>query len=302
MIVKMVRDHQDRGGYHYIDTATNQKIAWAGYVESGCTGLRYGEHHYEFPLTLKKVPKAQFNCPYPIATGGKNSFGWPIMLGADQLGYYYGEAITCRKKWIFKRNIGVTVFMVAGRAYQLYRVGFADEPAHYYEIFHAGNTSRAGEEINEAIDKVTYKIGHCYSNTQNVVRELRKAGFDPVPYAGWLFVGEQLPIHHCWAVVNGNVIVDLCDDFPMQKAIQPDIDTLHGDTSRKNRYEIRLISFDEDGIIVLEAKEGENDVYTIASNRNNERCFCVMYSDIGKELTRSIFVRFFCKRRLPRRI
>ena len=102
-----------------------------------------------------------------------------------------------------------------------------------YEIFHAGNTSRAGEEINEAIDKVTYKIGHCYSNTQNVVRELRKAGFDPVPYAGWLFVGEQLPIHHCWAVMNGNVIVDLCDDFPMQKAIQPDIDTLHGDALKK---------------------------------------------------------------------
>lgn len=99
-----------------------------------------------------------------------------------------------------------------------------------YQIFYAGNTVRTeNPSLLAAIDKVTYKIGQCYSNTQHVVDALREAGFDAVSYAGWLFVGEQTPIHHCWAIVNGNIVVDLCDDHPMQKVVQPDIDQLQGD-------------------------------------------------------------------------
>lgn len=99
-----------------------------------------------------------------------------------------------------------------------------------YQAFHAGNTVRTEDPaMLTAIDTVKYQIGHCYTNTLHVVDALRNAGFDAVSYAGWLFVGEQTPIHHCWAVVNGNIVVDLCDDHPMQKAVYPNIDQLHGD-------------------------------------------------------------------------
>jgi hypothetical protein len=99
-----------------------------------------------------------------------------------------------------------------------------------YQVFHAGNTVRTEDpDMLAVIDTVRYQIGHCYTNTKHVVDALRKAGFDAVSYAGWLFVGEQTPIHHCWAVVNGKVIVDLCDDYPMQKVVCPNIDQLHGD-------------------------------------------------------------------------
>lgn len=93
-----------------------------------------------------------------------------------------------------------------------------------YQVFHAGNTCPAKEEMFEAIDKVEYKIGQCYTNTKCVVNELRKAGYDAVSYAGWFFVGEGIPIHHCWTVVEGNILIDLADDYAMQKAVFPGIE------------------------------------------------------------------------------
>lgn len=103
-----------------------------------------------------------------------------------------------------------------------------------YQVFHAGNTVRTEDpDMLAAIDTVEYKIGQCYSNTKHVVDVLRKAGFDAISYAGWLFVGEQTPIHHCWTVVNGNMVVDLCDDYAMQKVVQPDIDQLNKDECKQ---------------------------------------------------------------------
>lgn len=97
-----------------------------------------------------------------------------------------------------------------------------------YQVFHAGNTVRTEDPVMlKAIDKVKYKIGQCYTNTKHVVDALREVGYNAVSYAGWLFVGEQTPIHHCWAVVDDNIVVDLCDDHAMQKVVQPNIDQLH---------------------------------------------------------------------------
>lgn len=98
-----------------------------------------------------------------------------------------------------------------------------------YQVFHAGNTVRTEDpDMLAAIDTVKYKIGQCYTNTKHVVDALREAGFDAVSFAGWLFIDEQIPIHHCWAVVNGNMVVDLADDSPMLRVVQPNIAELHG--------------------------------------------------------------------------
>lgn len=86
-----------------------------------------------------------------------------------------------------------------------------------YKVFHYKNTEQiCDEKMINVIDRVDYKIGCCYQNTKEIVRQLKSEGFDVRPYVGWLFVGEsQFPVHHCWAVVNGIHVVDLADDFTM---------------------------------------------------------------------------------------
>ena len=109
-----------------------------------------------------------------------------------------------------------------------------------YEVFHTGNTQRLREELYPVIDAVRYRIGFCYSNTTAIVEALTKAGVRAVSYAGWMFVGSgQLPIHHCWAVVDGNCVVDLADDFAMQRAACPDIVEAHGDELRNKILEFQ---------------------------------------------------------------
>lgn len=86
-----------------------------------------------------------------------------------------------------------------------------------YEVFTCGNTKQTMDEgVLEIFDKVKYRIGHCYSNTSNLISRLKKHGYDVKSYVGWLFTSEQeFPVHHCWAVLDGNILLDLGDDFTM---------------------------------------------------------------------------------------
>lgn len=86
-----------------------------------------------------------------------------------------------------------------------------------YEVFTYANTKQTVDEgVLEVFDKVKYHIGHCYTNTAELVSRLRKRGYDVKPYVGWVFVTAcDFPIHHCWAVLNGETILDLSDDFTM---------------------------------------------------------------------------------------
>ena len=94
-------------------------------------------------------------------------------------------------------------------------------PTMYYplngklRVYNYKNTKKI-EDINilKAFDKVNYKIGSCYTNTKELVKELKKEGYNIKSYVGWLFTGQtETPIHHCWAVINDNSILDLADDF-----------------------------------------------------------------------------------------
>lgn len=81
-------------------------------------------------------------------------------------------------------------------------------------VFHCKNTKQVSDpKILDIFDRVEYKHGACYSNTENLVAALRKEGYDAKSYVGWLFTGiDQHPIHHCWAVLD-NSVLDLSDDF-----------------------------------------------------------------------------------------
>lgn len=83
-----------------------------------------------------------------------------------------------------------------------------------YEVFHYKNTEQVHDEaVLKVFDRIKYSIGRCYTNTKALVAALRKEGIDVKSYVGWLFVDETIPVHHCWAVLNGNSILDLSDDL-----------------------------------------------------------------------------------------
>lgn len=87
-----------------------------------------------------------------------------------------------------------------------------------YEVFHYRNTAQVTDKnVLAAFDEVVYKIGHCYSNTKELLLHLKRKGYMAVPYVGWLFTSSyDIPIHHCWAVVigpEGKSILDLGDDY-----------------------------------------------------------------------------------------
>lgn len=83
-----------------------------------------------------------------------------------------------------------------------------------YQVFSFRNTKPCTDDgVHKVFDQQTYNIGQCYSNTAKLVADLRAQGYDAKSYVGWLFTGaDQRPVHHCWAVLNGVHVLDLCDD------------------------------------------------------------------------------------------
>lgn len=92
-----------------------------------------------------------------------------------------------------------------------------------YEAFHTDNTCFISKEDNlySIVNATPYLIGYCYTNTESLLKALHAAGFtSAVPYCGWAFIGESIPIHHCWAVLSDETgkkaVLDLsCDWYQM---------------------------------------------------------------------------------------
>lgn len=88
------------------------------------------------------------------------------------------------------------------------------------EIFFAGNTEDCeDQQLREIFDSTEASIGHCYSNTENLVSKLKAAGIPKSrykTYAGWLFIGGNSPIHHAYTVVDNKYMLD----FSTNKALE----------------------------------------------------------------------------------
>lgn len=87
-----------------------------------------------------------------------------------------------------------------------------------YEVFTYKNTKPMNDDgILKIFDSVKYQLGHCYTNTGELVRKLNESGYDAKSYAGWLFTDAgDLPVHHCWCVIEKDgekSVLDLSDDF-----------------------------------------------------------------------------------------
>ena len=84
-----------------------------------------------------------------------------------------------------------------------------------YEVFTYNNTERISDEkVLSIFDRNIFDVGRCYHNAEILSEDLKKEGYPAVTYAGWLFTDEsELPIHHCWTVLNGKHVLDPSDFF-----------------------------------------------------------------------------------------
>lgn len=84
------------------------------------------------------------------------------------------------------------------------------------EIFYYDNTEDcADQQIREIFDSVTAAIGYCYTNVQRMVEALETAAIQSeryTAYVGWLFIGDTLPVHHAFIVVDDKYMLDFSTD------------------------------------------------------------------------------------------
>lgn len=98
-----------------------------------------------------------------------------------------------------------------------------------YEVFTAENCALIeNDAVARIVDALPYRIGHCYQNAENVTKALQNAGYAATQYCGWLFIGEQYPIHHSWTVLDGKHIIDLADEFAVLHANHEQFDAASG--------------------------------------------------------------------------
>lgn len=94
-----------------------------------------------------------------------------------------------------------------------YRIGgrmFPVKDRASLQLFDNENTSpiQLSEKFIAFFNMLDFKIGHAYSNTQSIYDLAKENKIDIGYYSGWLFIGESLPIHHAWCVVNQVGIID----------------------------------------------------------------------------------------------
>ena len=87
------------------------------------------------------------------------------------------------------------------------------------------------ERVHKAVNLQKFKMGHCYSNTLSLIEYLSSLGVEAKPFAGWIFLGNNYPVHHAWVVLDGNVIdgsvrkneVDFLNDLAKQNLSQEEL-------------------------------------------------------------------------------
>lgn len=127
-------------------------------------------------------------------------------------------------------------------------------PDNDIRVFAKENTNIVSDKkILSLIDSIQYEIGHCYTNTKKVVALLKSNGYSVESYAGWLFVdNNSFPIHHCWAVLDDNKIIDLADDFSVMYSKENSNNW--NNVKTKKEYQETLLSFTK------EARKWKNSI------------------------------------------
>ena len=86
-------------------------------------------------------------------------------------------------------------------------------------FFQSNTVDCDDETMLVAYDNVEPLIGQCYTNTKKLIDTAVTAGIPKnkiVPYVGWVFTSGIYPIHHCFAVYNGESVFDFISDIKLR--------------------------------------------------------------------------------------
>ena len=76
-----------------------------------------------------------------------------------------------------------------------------------FQCFDADNTSEiVDERIIAIFDSINPEVGRCFTNAENLCTALQKEGYPAEQYVGWLFMGNELPVHHSFVVLDGHIL------------------------------------------------------------------------------------------------
>lgn len=72
-----------------------------------------------------------------------------------------------------------------------------------YEMFDFQNTIPVTDErLISIFDSIKAENGRCYTNSEKLMMSLVSTGYDAKQYVGWKFLGDVLPVHHSFVIVN----------------------------------------------------------------------------------------------------
>lgn len=121
--------------YTFKNNSTNEIIAIANNEKDKYINLTYLDKKYYFKNYPKKMERYNLPIKYPLCSKRKWTIGFYITDEKElPVCSFYSEAVTYGKWFIFKKNLGLTVFRYNDKTYSLYRVGFK-EPCHYYCLY-----------------------------------------------------------------------------------------------------------------------------------------------------------------------
>lgn len=76
-----------------------------------------------------------------------------------------------------------------------------------FQCFNADNTSEiVDERIIAIFDSIKPEVGRCFTNAETLCVALNEAGYPAKQYVGWLFMGDELPVHHSFVVLDCHIL------------------------------------------------------------------------------------------------
>ena len=76
-----------------------------------------------------------------------------------------------------------------------------------FQCFDADNTSEiVDEKIKDIFDSIKPEVGRCFTNAENLCVALNEAGYQAEQYVGWLFMEDELPVHHSFVVLDDHIL------------------------------------------------------------------------------------------------
>ena len=76
-----------------------------------------------------------------------------------------------------------------------------------FQYFNADNTSEiVDERVVTIFDSIKPEVGRCFTNAETLCVALNKEGYPAEQYVGWLFMGDELPVHHSFVLLDGHIL------------------------------------------------------------------------------------------------